>query len=203
MGSTASALSARLYTLTVFLFILTFVGHVSAQSDGMQASVDNYILPQYREKDNRLDYVIFGAKAENRGALLSLQKVKVDILNNEGKGIYDLKDANIYRTTSAGETVPDAYDIESTIKARRDFSAGLLKSGPRGKIIRSTDAERKLLKIRNEFWKKNSKQKHVNAWVYADAGTYDKNTRILRSENNVPAYFRSRDIDVDGIGFDA
>ena len=203
MGSTASALSARLYTLTVFLFILTFVGHVSAQSDGMQASVDNYILPQYREKDNRLDYVIFGAKAENRGALLSLQKVKVDILNNEGKGIYDLKDANIYRTTSAGETVPDAYDIESTIKARRDFSAGLLKSGPRGKIIRNTDAERKLLKIRNEFWKKNPKQKHVNAWVYADAGTYDKNTRILRSENNVPAYFRSRDIDVDGIGFDA
>ena len=203
MGSTASALSARLYTLTVFLFILTFIGHVSAQSDGMQASVDNYILPQYREKDNRLDYVIFGAKAENRGALLSLKKVKIDILNNEGKGIYDLEDANIYRTTSAGEKVPDAYDIESTINARSGFTAGLLKGGPRGKIIRNTEAERNLLAVRNEFWKKNPKQKHVNAWVYADAGTYDKNTRILRSENNVPAYFRSRDIDVDGIGFDA
>ena len=203
MGSTASALSARLYTLTVFLFILTLTGHVCAQSDGMQASVDNYILPQYREKDNRLDYVIFGAKAENRGALLSLQKVKIDILSNKEKGIYDLEDANIYRTTSTGETVPEAYDIDSAIKARRGFAAGLLKNGSRGKIVRNTEAERKLLAVRNDFWKKNPKQQHVNAWVYADAGTYDKNTRILRSENNVSAHFRSRDIDVDGIGFDA
>lgn len=201
MGSTASALSARLYTL-ILLFFLTAAVCVNAQSEGMQASVENYILPQYREKDHRLDYVIYGAKAENRGALLHLEKVKIDILNTGDKSVHNLKEAKIY-FTSKGEKIPDAYDIASTINARRAFFAELLKGNYKANKSHYIDAEKKLLGVRNSFWRNNEKQKHVNAWVHADAAFYDKNARILRSENNVAAHFRTRDIDADGIGFDA
>ncbi len=51
-----------------------------------------------------------------------------------------------------------------------------------------------------EFWKSNH-HRHSQAWIFADKATFDKSTNILTSDEH--AYFRSRQLDADGIGFDA
>ena len=59
MGSTASTLSARLFALSLFILPLFCL---LGQSGGVQAGVKGYILPQYREKDGQLEYVIYGQR---------------------------------------------------------------------------------------------------------------------------------------------
>ena len=51
-----------------------------------------------------------------------------------------------------------------------------------------------------DFWKSNH-HRHSQAWIFADKATFDKSTNILTSDE--PAYFRSRQLDADGVGFDA
>jgi len=51
-----------------------------------------------------------------------------------------------------------------------------------------------------DFWK-GSRQKHSQAWIFADKATFDKSTNILTSDEI--AHFRSRQLDADGVGFDA
>ena len=58
-------------------------------------------------------------------------------------------------------------------------------------------AEKKILR---RFWS-NSHHRHSQAWVFADKATFDKSTNILSSDEL--AHFRSRQLDADGIGFDA
>ena len=55
-------------------------------------------------------------------------------------------------------------------------------------------------KILRRFWS-NSHHRHSQAWVFADKATFDKSTNILSSDEL--AHFRSRQLDADGIGFDA
>ena len=50
------------------------------------------------------------------------------------------------------------------------------------------------------FWK-SPHHRHSQAWIFADKATFDKSTNILTSDE--PAYFRSRQLDADGVGFDA
>ena len=50
------------------------------------------------------------------------------------------------------------------------------------------------------FWT-HSHHRHSQAWIFADKATFDKSTNILTSDEH--AYFRSRQLDADGIGFDA
>ena len=50
------------------------------------------------------------------------------------------------------------------------------------------------------FWS-HPKQHAVRAWIFTDKSVYDKTTNALRSDSR--AAFRSREMDVDGIGFDA
>jgi len=58
-------------------------------------------------------------------------------------------------------------------------------------------SEKKLLR---RFWS-SSHHKHSQAWVFAEKATFDKSTNILSSDEL--AHFRSRQLDADGIGFDA
>ena len=55
-------------------------------------------------------------------------------------------------------------------------------------------------KILRRFWT-STHHKHSQAWIFAEKATFDKSTNILTSDD--PAYFRSRQLDADGIGFDA
>ena len=56
------------------------------------------------------------------------------------------------------------------------------------------------LDILRSFWT-HSHHRHSQAWIFADKATFDKSTNILTSDD--PAYFRSRQLDADGVGFDA
>ncbi len=49
-----------------------------------------------------------------------------------------------------------------------------------------------------DFWKDKN---HSEALIFADDAEYDKNLKLLRGES--PVHFRSREISVDGVGFDA
>lgn len=48
------------------------------------------------------------------------------------------------------------------------------------------------------FWRD---KKHSRALLYTDKGVFDKNAKILRGDAAVK--FRSREFDIDGVGFDA
>ena len=50
------------------------------------------------------------------------------------------------------------------------------------------------------FWS-STHHRHSQAWVFADKATFDKSTNILSSDEL--AHFRSRQLDADGVGFDA
>jgi len=49
-----------------------------------------------------------------------------------------------------------------------------------------------------DFWKD---KKHSQALIFADSAEYDKNLRMLRGDS--PVHYRSREMSVDGVGFDA
>ena len=55
-------------------------------------------------------------------------------------------------------------------------------------------------KILQRFWT-SIHHKHSQAWIFADKATFDKSTNILTSDET--AHFRSRQLDADGVGFDA
>ena len=56
------------------------------------------------------------------------------------------------------------------------------------------------LRTIQRFWA-SSHHKHSQAWIFADDAVFDKSTNILTSDN--AAHFRSRQLDADGVGFDA
>ena len=56
------------------------------------------------------------------------------------------------------------------------------------------------LSVLRAFWA-HSHHRHSQAWIFADKATFDKSTNILTSDD--VAHFRSRQLDADGVGFDA
>lgn len=160
-------------TLLQLISVLLLAAAVSGTSlraaddnSGMRASVQDYILPQYRGNDGRLQFVVFGDKAMNKGAQVFLEQAKIDVLPNS---VRTLDKANIY-LPHAGLRVPAPYPITAPQSDRR------------------------------AYWS-HPKQGTVRAWIYSNKAVYDKSTSILRSDD--PVLFRSRELDADGVGFDA
>lgn len=99
------------------------------------------------------------------------------------------KGSLIYLTTPMIDIVDGSYTsirLIDTIDAKDPYPAPY-KLGSEGKILR-------------RFWN-SSHHKHSQAWIFAEKATFDKSTNILTSDD--PAYFRSRQLDADGVGFDA
>ena len=95
----------------------------------------------------------------------------------------------IYLTTPMIDIVDGSYTsirLIDTIDAKDPYPTPY-KLGSEGKILR-------------RFWN-SSHHKHSQAWIFAEKATFDKSTNILTSDD--PAYFRSRQLDADGVGFDA
>ncbi len=55
-------------------------------------------------------------------------------------------------------------------------------------------------KALRRFWA-STHHKHSQAWIFSEKATFDKSTNILTSDET--AHFRSRQLDADGVGFDA
>ena len=99
------------------------------------------------------------------------------------------KGSLIYLTTPMIDIVDGSYPsirLIDTIDAKDPYPTPY-KLGSEGKILR-------------RFWN-SSHHKHSQAWIFAEKATFDKSTNILTSDD--PAYFRSRQLDADGVGFDA
>ena len=99
------------------------------------------------------------------------------------------KGSLIYLTTPMIDIVDGSYTSIrqiDTIDGKDPYPAPY-KLGSEGKILR-------------RFWT-STHHKHSQAWIFAEKATFDKSTNILTSDE--PAYFRSRQLDADGIGFDA
>lgn len=99
------------------------------------------------------------------------------------------KGSLIYLTTPMIDIVDGSYTSVrqiDTIDARETYPVPY-KLGSEGKIVQ-------------RFWT-SSHHRHSQAWIFAEKATFDKSTNILTSDEK--AYFRSRQLDADGIGFDA
>lgn len=136
-------------------------GTLSAQDAGSHAVLSNYIFPLYREKDQRLQAIIFGKNAVNQGAFIHLTGTTIDMV-----------DDNIRELAEIG--------------AMPDFSWTPYP-------LFQTDSAQFL-----QYWQNKA---HARALVFTEKATYDKTSRILSSNDKV--YLRSRELDIDGIGFDA
>ncbi len=130
----------------------------SADETGTSASLSGFALPDYRKRDNRLQFILYGDKATNLGAFIDLVNPKLDFIHEHVTNINDI--------TPLGDVKP--YPLDSSPEEIR------------------------------KFW---SDKKHCRALIMSTTAQYDKNSKVLRGDT--PAYFRSREIDIDGVGFDA
>ena len=148
-------------TLLRLILLTGCLGTVSLFADdasGTAASLSNFALPEYSKSSGRLQFILYGEKATNLGAMIMLVKPKIDIVKDDMKNIRDivsLADAEPYPLTFTPQQVMD-------------------------------------------YWKD---KQHSQSLIFSDDAEYDKNLRMLRSD--APVHFRSREISVDGVGFDA
>lgn len=84
MGRISYALSG----LILLAFLLTAFPCMGKDA-GMNAKIRTFMMPQYHDKDNRLQFIVYGASADNKGALLFLTDLMVDFVDNK---ISDVKD---------------------------------------------------------------------------------------------------------------
>ncbi len=157
MGRFNGTLFFLIAGLTVFAALLP--EHAAGAEDtGAAVSLTNFALPEYRKKDNRLQFIIYGDRATNLGAFINLENPLMDIISENIRNI--------------NEVVP----------------LGGVKLYP----LNAPAAEV------NRFW---ADKKHCRALIFSTAAEYNKNTKVLRGDT--PAFFRSREMDIDGVGFDA
>ena len=148
-------------TLLRLILLTGCLGIVSLFADdasGAAASLSNFALPEYSKSNGRLQFILYGEKATNLGAMIMLVKPKIDIVKDDMKNIRDI--------VSLAEAEP--YPLTFTPQQVMDY------------------------------WKD---KQHSQSLIFSDDAEYDKNLRMLRSD--APVHFRSREISVDGVGFDA
>jgi len=84
----------KIYGLSLALAAMAFLCPASfgaSEDAGTSAVLDNFILPEYRKADNRLQCILYGDKAVNLGAIINLKNPLVDIVQDEIKNINDVK----------------------------------------------------------------------------------------------------------------
>ena len=147
-------------TLLGLMLLLCPCGILHAQNDmsGSAATMQNFALPEYSKDNGRLQFILYGEKARNLGALVYLEQPKIDIVKNDVSNIHDI--------VSFAGLKP--YPLT--------WTAGQV----------------------TDFWKDKG---HSQAVIFADSAEYDKNLRLLRGDS--PVHYRSPEISVDGVGFDA
>ena len=122
---------------------------------------------------NKLQFVLYGERAVNLGAIITVYNPLIDIV------MRDLPDVEVI-TILKGMKPP----VEGEKITRVDL----------GRVYPlHTD-----YKLIGDFWRLIP---HSQALISSGNVVYDKNKRIMSGEGAV--YFRSRDLDVDGEGFDA
>ena len=199
----------KIYALSLLFLLAAVFGSgafLLAQdlSSGSHTVVKRYILPRY-SGNGKLQCVIYGTQAINEGSLIRLAFTphRESGRNDEDKVavMIDFVDGSSYSSISQIDTVKPNQVYPSPYKL-----------GAREKSIQ-------------EWWKR-SRHKHSQAWIFIEktklnaaeesasessavkssdsavvVAVFDKSTNILTSDET--AFFRSRQLDADGVGYDA
>ncbi len=103
------------YTLSglILLLFLFSAAPCSGDDAGMHAKIRAFHMPQYQKNDERLQYLVYGDRADNKGALLFLTNMMIDVINND---IFDVKQVAL---------IPDvtAYGLSASSSQVRKFWA--------------------------------------------------------------------------------
>ena len=157
----------KIHALSLLLLLAAAFGsgalHAQDLSSGSYTVLKRYIFPRYGSK-GRIEYLIYGATAVNKGSLIYLTSPMIDIVDGSYTSIRQID------TVDAKDSYPVPYSL-----------------GSEGKVLR-------------RFWS-SSHHKHSQAWIFSEKAVFDKSTNILTSDDT--AHFRSRQLDADGVGFDA
>jgi len=84
-------INGKIYWLMLTVLI-PFAWTASAQDDGTRATLTNFKLPEYSEKDGKLKFIIYGKKAVNLGAEIDFDHIMIDIIKENIGSIDDVKD---------------------------------------------------------------------------------------------------------------
>ena len=157
----------------ILLFFLMGSSVMHAASDSGVAATLTDFVMPHY-RNNKLQFVLYGEKGENLGAEITLTNPLIDIV------IRDLPDVELV-TLMKGVKGPDP-----AVKR-------ISKADPKRLYPLYSDWD-----IISRFW---VILPHSQALIAAEKAKYDKNTRLLSGDGKL--FFRSREIDIDGEGFDA
>ena len=173
-------------------------------SSGSHTVIKRYILPRYSNRGD-LQCIIYGTQAINEGSLIRLA-----FTPHQDSGKNDEDQVAVMIDFVDGSAYSSINQIE-TVKPNQVYPTPY-KRGAKEKTIQ-------------EWWTRN-RHKHSQAWIFIEktklnaaegsvsdssvkkssdsavvVAVFDKSTNILTSDET--AFFRSRQLDADGIGFDA
>ena len=216
----------------LFLLAALFCAGTTLRAQDISSSsytvFKRYIFPRYND-DNEIQYIIYGATAVNKGSLIYLTTPMIDIVDGSFSSLrqIDTIDGNdpypkAYKLGSDRKILSRFWSSSHhrhsqawvfTEKATFDKSTNILSSDELAHfrsrqldIVDAKDVYPKPYPLGSElstlrsFWT-HSHHRHSQAWIFADKATFDKSTNILTSDDI--AHFRSRQLDADGVGFDA
>jgi hypothetical protein len=83
---------ARALFLCVFAAAAAPVTAPAQSSAENTATLQNFKLPEYREKDNKLELIIYGDKAEAAGMTITLSGVLIDMIRDDVSDVAKVKD---------------------------------------------------------------------------------------------------------------
>lgn len=163
----------KIFRLILLASVLFSVPGLYADSDSGVAATATDLVMPHYRK-NELQFVLYGGKVVNLGATITLENPLIDI---------------------AVRNLPDV-ELVTLLK-------GVRPPDPRIPKITAIDPTRVYplyteFKLIREFWKRLP---HSQALISSGSAKYDKNKRILSGDGTI--HFRSRDLDIDGVGFDA
>ena len=161
--------------ILLLMLVLSVPVSVSADSDdGVEAELHDFVMPHYR--NNKLQFVLFGEQGANLGAVITFTHPLIDIASSSLPDIEFVKLMGNVR-------VPD-FKADTKEGANDDRFCVYPLETPEKDIA--------------GFW---AQYPHSDAIILSEKAEYDKNNRLLTGDGKV--YFRSRELDIDGVGFDA
>ncbi len=199
----------KIHALTLLFLLAAVFGSgafLLAQdlSSGSHTVIKRYILPRYSNRGD-LQCVIYGTLAINEGSL-----VRLAFTPHKDSGKNDEDQVAVMIDFVDGSAYSSINQIE-TVKPNQVYPTPY-KLGAKEKTIQ-------------EWWTRN-RHKHSQAWIFIEktklnaaegsvsdssvkkssdsavvVAVFDKSTNILTSDET--AFFRSRQLDADGVGFDA
>ncbi len=80
----------KIFRSLIFGAILLSSAVVFAQGTGTSAAMEDFALPEYR-KGGKLQFILYGKKAENLGAFINLQNPILDMVKKDVRDITEVK----------------------------------------------------------------------------------------------------------------